>query len=90
MAKILSVFALMLIPFLVLSQEVKQNASKNLSQIYGTRSDHEKETKSEFNYQYGEQTKINKPFFGEESPGVTPKLFAPGIISTHGNLLGKY
>ena len=62
-----------------------ENALKNLNQIYGTRSDHENETKSEFQYQSGEPTKIDKPYFGEEPPGLTPKLFAPGIISTHGH-----
>ena len=62
-----------------------ENAEKNLSQIYGTRSDHENETKSEFMYQCGAATGINEPYFGEEPPGVTPKLFAPGIISTHGH-----
>jgi hypothetical protein len=62
-----------------------ENASKNLSQIFGTRSDHENETKSEFLYQCGAATGINEPYFGEEPPGVTPKLFAPGIISTHGH-----
>jgi len=62
-----------------------ENAEKNLSQIYGTRSDHENETKSEFQYQRGEQTNLDKPYFGEEPPGVTPKLFAPGLISTQGH-----
>jgi len=62
-----------------------ENAAKNLSQIYGTRSDHEKECKSEFQYQHGALTGINEPYFGEEPPGLTPKLFAPGLISTHGH-----
>jgi len=60
-----------------------ENARKNLSQIYGTRSDHENETKSEFQYQSGENTNIDEPYFGEEPPGLIPKLFAPGIISIH-------
>lgn len=62
-----------------------ENAVKNLNQIYGTISDHENETNSEFQYQSGEPTNIDKPYFGEEPPGLTPKLFAPGIISTHGH-----
>ena len=62
-----------------------ENAVKNLSQIYGTRSDHEKETKSEFQYQCGASTEINEAYFGEEPPGVTPRLFAPGLISTQGH-----
>ncbi len=62
-----------------------ENAVKNLSLIYGSRSDLEKETKSEFRYHSGEATQIDKPYFGEKPPGLTPKLFAPGIISTFGH-----
>ena len=62
-----------------------ENAEKNLNQIYGTRSDLKNETDTEFQYQCGEQTKLDKPYFGEEPPGLTPKLFAPGLISTHGH-----
>jgi len=62
-----------------------ENAERNLSQIYGTRSDHENETKTEFKYQNGEPTKLNQPYFGEDPPGLTPKLFAPGLISTFGH-----
>ena len=60
-----------------------ENAVKNLDQIYGTQSDLMNETDTEFQYQCGEQTNIDKPYFGEEPPGLTPKLFAPGLISTH-------
>jgi hypothetical protein len=62
-----------------------ENATRNLSQIYGTRADHEHETTTVFQYQPGETTGIEKPYFGEEPPGLTPKLFAPGIISTQGH-----
>jgi hypothetical protein len=62
-----------------------ENAEKNLSQIYGTRSDHENETKSEFQFKGGTPTGITEPYFGEEPPGLTPKLFAPGLISTYGH-----
>lgn len=62
-----------------------ENAKKNLSQIYGTRADHENETRSEFQYQSGVSTGINEPYFGEQPPGLIPKLFAPGLISTHGH-----
>jgi len=62
-----------------------ENAEKNLSRIYATRSDHENETESEFQYNNGELTGIGKPYFGEEPPGLTPKLFAPGLISTSGH-----
>jgi len=60
-----------------------ENAVKNLDEIYGTWSDLKNETETEFQYQCGEQTNIDKSYFGEEPPGLTPKLFAPGLISTH-------
>jgi len=61
-----------------------ENAKKNLSQIYGTKSDHKNETSMVFQYHHGESTGINTSYFGEEPPGLTPELFAPGLISTHG------
>ncbi len=27
---------------------------------------------------------IENPYFGQETPGLTPKLFAPGVISLNG------
>ncbi|MFC2119239.1 hypothetical protein ACFLTI_08690 [Bacteroidota bacterium] len=62
-----------------------ENAKMNLSRINGTILDHKNETKTEFKYECGESTGLNTPYFGEEPPGLVPKLFAPGIISTHGN-----
>lgn len=62
-----------------------ENAEKNLSDLYGTRADHENETQTEFQYQSGENTRIDQPYFGQEPPGLIPELFAPGIISTHGH-----
>jgi len=62
-----------------------ENAVKNLNQIYGDISDHEKETKLEFQFAKGASTGIMEPYFGEEPPGLTPRLFAPGIISTLGH-----
>jgi hypothetical protein len=34
----------------------------------------------------GESTGFDEPYFGEEPPGDSPKVFAPGIVSTRGNL----
>ena len=45
-----------------------------------------RETKSTPKYSPGEFTGINKPYFGQEPPDDTPKLFAPGIVSTKGDL----
>lgn len=60
-----------------------ENAVRNLSLIHGTKSDIENETSQTPLFKGGESTGINAPYFGEEPPGLTPKLFAPGIISTH-------
>ena len=62
-----------------------ENARKNLNQLYGDISDHEKETLSELQFAHGSSTGLMEAYFGEEPPGLTPKLFAPGIISTHGH-----
>lgn len=62
-----------------------ENAKKNLNQLYGTISDHENETLAEFEFAHGTSTGIMEAYFGEEPPGLTPKLFAPGLISTHGH-----
>jgi len=42
------------------------------------------ETKKTNKYRPGEQTKIDKPFFGQIPPGLKPVVFAPGIVSTRG------
>lgn len=62
-----------------------ENAVKNLSRIHGDIADHKNETRINFQYSWGEPTGINKAYFGEDPPGLTPKLFAPGIISTFGH-----
>lgn len=62
-----------------------ENALKNLDQIYGNISDHEKETRATFEFAHGASTGLMETYFGEEPPGLAPKLFAPGLISTHGH-----
>ena len=61
------------------------NAVRNLSRIQGEIADQKAETRISFQHKWGESTGIYKAYFGEEPPGQTPKLFAPGIISTHGH-----
>lgn len=62
-----------------------ENAKKNLDQLFGNISDHENETLTEFGFDHGTSTGLKKAYFGEEPPGLSPKLFAPGIISTRGH-----
>jgi len=63
-----------------------RNAKKQLRNldefIYGIA----RETESTPRFTPGESTGINKPYFGQEPPDDTPNLFAPGIVSTKGNL----
>lgn len=45
-----------------------------------------RETESTPRFSPGESTGINKPYFGQEPPADTPRLFAPGIVSTKGEI----
>ncbi len=42
------------------------------------------ETKEVFRFQPGELIGLQGPYLGQEPPGETPKVFAPGIVSTAG------
>ena len=63
-----------------------RNASKMLRYLdeflYGIA----RETEFTPRFSPGESTGINKPYFGQDPPRSTPKLFAPGVVSTRGNL----
>ena len=63
-----------------------RNAGKQLRNLeeflYGIA----RETESIPKFSPGESTGIKRPYFGQEPPDDTPKLFAPGIVSTKGNL----
>ena len=47
-----------------------------------------RETKTPTKFPPGKNTGIKGPYLGETPPGNTPKLFAPGIVSTRGK--GEY
>lgn len=59
------------------------NAKHNVRNLEGKRLDEEKETREIFRYKPGESTGIRGPYLGQTPPGLEPKLFAPGIISTY-------
>jgi hypothetical protein len=44
------------------------------------------ETREVAEYAPGENTGISAPYFGQTPPGLTPQVFAPGLVSTRGNL----
>ncbi len=43
------------------------------------------ETKDVFRWKPGEQTGFREPYLGQEPPGVSPKVFAAGIVSVLGS-----
>lgn len=61
------------------------NARANLSQIRGYKLDAQGETKEAFRFRSGEQTGLQGAYLGQSSPGLEPKVFAPGIISAVGH-----
>jgi glyoxylase-like metal-dependent hydrolase (beta-lactamase superfamily II) len=63
-----------------------QSAKDNLSQIRGDKLDAQGETKEPPKFQPGEQMGLQGPYLGQEPPGLEPKVFAPGVISTAGHL----
>jgi hypothetical protein len=63
-----------------------RNASKQLRNIEEFMYGMAHETKSTPRFAPGESTGIDQPYFGQEPPDHRPKLFAPGIVSTLGNL----
>jgi glyoxylase-like metal-dependent hydrolase (beta-lactamase superfamily II) len=63
-----------------------QSAKDNLSQIRGYKLDAQRETKEPRKFQPGEPMELQGPYLGQEPPGLEPRVFAPGIISTAGLL----
>ena len=53
--------------------------------LRGYKLDAHGETKEPAGYQPGELTGIQGPYWGQIPPGLEPKVFAPGIVSTAGN-----
>ena len=63
-----------------------RNASKMLRYLDEFLYDVARETESSPRFSPGESTGINEPYFGQPLPNVVPRLFAPGIVYTRGNL----
>ena len=49
------------------------------------RLDYKNETKDTEKFAAGQNTKLKGPYLGQTPPGLTPIVFAPGIVSTAGN-----
>ena len=65
-----------------------RNARKKLYFMKSFIYDYARETDTPARFSPGESTGIKGPYMGETSPGNTPKLFAPGIVSNRG--YGEY
>jgi hypothetical protein len=63
-----------------------QSAKDNLSLLRGYKLDAESETKAPPRFRAGELTGLQGAYLGQEPPGLEPRVFAPGVISTAGCL----
>jgi len=62
-----------------------QSAKNSLSHIRGDRFDSQGQTKEPPKFKSGLNTGLKGPYLGQTPPGLEPKVFAPGIVSTAGN-----
>jgi Tol biopolymer transport system component len=60
------------------------NAKWQLERMDAELVDARGETKQTLRLSSGEQTGLKGPYLGQKPPGLVPKVFAPGIISTRG------
>ena len=63
-----------------------QSAKDNLSQLHGYKLDAQGETKVPARFEPGAPTGLQGTHLGQEPPGIEPRVFAPGIVSTAGQL----
>jgi len=61
------------------------NGRNNLSELRGYKLDMQGQTKEAAGFQPGASTGLQGPYLGQTPPGLVPKVFAPGILSTAGN-----
>jgi hypothetical protein len=62
-----------------------ENAEWALTKMDGRIEDMRRETREPPAYVPGENTGLEGPYLGQELPGETPVVFAPGIVSVRGN-----
>jgi glyoxylase-like metal-dependent hydrolase (beta-lactamase superfamily II) len=63
-----------------------QSAKDNLSRLRGYKLDVQGETEVPARLRPGEPTGLQGAYLGQEPPGLAPRVFAPGVISTAGYL----
>jgi len=62
------------------------NGRMVLGQLRGAKLDAANETKAALRFAPGAQTRLTGPYLGQPAPGLTPQVFAPGIVSAAGHL----
>jgi Tol biopolymer transport system component len=63
-----------------------ENAFWALEKMDGRIEDMRNETREVARCKPGENTGLTGPYLGQDPPGLEPEVFAPGIVSTRGNL----
>lgn len=61
-----------------------ENLEWKLQKIDSAVYDGLEETRLSSQYEPGQQTGLKGPYLGQDPPGIEPKVFAPGIVSTRG------
>jgi Tol biopolymer transport system component len=56
-----------------------------LGRLRGAKLDAARETKAARRFPPGSRTGLTGPYFGQKPPGLTPEIFAPGIVSAAGH-----
>ena len=67
------------------SLELNPNSPSGRDSLNRIRLDFRSETKETVKFTPGQKTKLKGPYFDQTLPGLEPKVFAPGIVSTAGN-----
>lgn len=87
------IFNALIVPFIFIandcySWQADQNSmsKSDLNRKKGAEYDLIHETKAEAIHFENGTTGLSGPYLGQETPGLIPRLFAPGIISTAGNI----
>ena len=69
----------------VKSLELNPNSRSGQDALNRIRLDFKNETQEAVKFSPGQNTSLKGPYLGQTPPGMEPKVFAPGIVSTAGN-----
>ncbi|MCX6555804.1 MAG: tetratricopeptide repeat protein, partial [Candidatus Aminicenantes bacterium] len=69
----------------VKSLELNPGSQSGRDSLNRIRLDFKNETQEAVKFSPGQNTRLKGPYLGQTPPGMEPKVFAPGIVSTAGN-----